>query len=525
MDFLFFDIKNHPAPALESGRIMMHGDRGERFIRVSGDVIAKFLSRRYLYLYMRSDHYPLLRRVIKEYSRILKLPQHEFKCVGNNFYYDDKLVVKNGRWTSFPFFEYSRPNVDMRLAEHTRGLSPRENKKIDHLFLDDNDPEFVFFIPKSKLKFVEDMSALSIAPNDQRCEKFFQRGKMGKALNAVYYTNENIRNQIRREFAIPELKFTLEPPEMIGEIYSDGNLKEGHTMGKSCMQGCPKEWFKIYEDHCLGILIARNQFGDFCGRALVWEPKLVWKDERVTLMDRVYASNYKFEPSFFEYAKKQGWWRKAYQDYETPDVFVDPEGQQTNCMMYVPLLKSYSSWPYADTFFGVTADRLLNSEVDENMRSTGGCLEGPEDENGETCWSEWHQEYIPEDEVVWSERLDDNLWRHHAVQMSNGDFMPEDSDEIVLCANGVWEDYDECRNVNGAWYHEDDLIYDDLNDEYIHKMDAAETREGHMTHKENCVVSYQGEWIHEDHYVTLADGRIAHIDDTTETEDGYILNI
>ena len=85
--------------------------------------------------------------------------------------------------------------------------------------------------------------------------------------------------------------------------------------------------------------------------------------------------------------------------------------------------------------------------------------------NGQTnigVYSEWHQEYIPEDEAVWSDLNDSWLWIDQAVQLGGGGWAHPESD--LVCYSDYIDNY----------YDMDDCVFSEALEDYL-PADEAES--------------------------------------------------
>lgn len=126
--------------------------------------------------------------------------------------------------------------------------------------------------------------------------------------------------------------------------------------------------------------------------------------------------------------------------------------------------------------------------------------------NESDCWSEYHQEYIPEDDATYCEYRDDYFYNNEVCYCENtGTY--EYEDDCVRLGNGDYayygrncEGYDGvyCCDECGEYFLEDDGYYSDVTGEYYcceECRDEAETR----WYKNNGYVwsEYEGEWFEE----------------------------
>lgn len=270
--------------------------------------------------------------------------------------------------------------------------------------------------------------------------------------------------------------FDLVEGEDISKWYWYENYKEmSGTLGNSCMAK-KKGIFEIYtqnQDVCKMVVLFEDD--KIIGRALVWKLKSIErKGENIEgveyFMDRQYTIKESDIEKFREYADKEGWAYKAYNNHHshTSIKFKDAE---MNVNMSVQLAnKKYEYYPYMDTFRRYNPDTniLYNDDNDESQYE--GCYILDDTGGGFTVieggvFSEWHDRRIPEDEAVYSEYLSDYLLMDYAVEITRGSrrnrgWYPEDCDDIV-------------RAVDGNSYHIDDCVYSEIYNDYIFTDDAV----------------------------------------------------
>ena len=223
--------------------------------------------------------------------------------------------------------------------------------------------------------------------------------------------------------------------------------------------------FNIYvnnPDVCR-LLVLLNEDNKLIGRALVWklEKMNIVKDEDPGFfMDRQYTIKDSDVEKFRDYAKKEGWSYKSYNNHHSFGT-VNYKGEDRNVEMTVQVGRiggdyDYQRYPYMDTFrrYDPRIGKLYNDEDQESeqegcyiLEDTGGGYS--EVEGG--VWSEWHDRMIPEDEAVYSEPYGDHILRDYAVRVSVG------------------------SSRRRGWYHQDDddVVYDEYSDEYVHVDDAV----------------------------------------------------
>ena len=186
-------------------------------------------------------------------------------------------------------------------------------------------------------------------------------------------------------------------------------------------------------------------------------------------MDRQYAISDAVIQKFRDYATAQGWaYRRLNSFTEVKGIVY--KGEIFNCDMKVQLKDiNYGQFPFVDTFrkFQPNNCFLIN---DDNKREGGYYLLGStgggytetndEDDDDDYVWSEYHGEDIERDSAVWSDFYDTYLYIDEATEVTSGSrrrrgWYPQDADELT---------YD---GWNEEYIHEDDAIYSEEYDYYL----------------------------------------------------------
>lgn len=137
-----------------------------------------------------------------------------------------------------------------------------------------------------------------------------------------------------------------------GEHHTSMDARDGcGSLGESCMRhdGCiESNFFEIYEDNNVSLLIHTNEDGDIDARALLWE-----MDCGTKVMDRIYTDFDHKEELFKKYAKNHGYWYKKRQSYSDKTTFINTEGEIVEDFGFFFTLKhgrGYDNVAYLDTF-------------------------------------------------------------------------------------------------------------------------------------------------------------------------------
>jgi hypothetical protein len=145
-------------------------------------------------------------------------------------------------------------------------------------------------------------------------------------------------------------------------------------------------------------------------------------------------------------------------------------------------------------------------------------FEEEEDEHEGEVWSEWHGDYIHEDDAVYSDVYNDYIRCEYSVEI-DGRYYNQDDNNIRYV------------NSRDAYYHVDDTAYCECSNEDIHIDDAmyvegygyvheddvdrvAVDIDGTWYKKDNCVqCEISGEWMLEGDEQQLPDGRLVTQDE------------
>ena len=147
--------------------------------------------------------------------------------------------------------------------------------------------------------------------------------------------------------------------EDIRKYYHTNNyISGGGTLNSSCMKNeSTQSFLDIYvknpEVVSLVIFKARNGDDKICGRAILWEDSKGRK-----IMDRIYTAKDSDEQTFKEFAIKEGFYYKQYQDYNHNQLMFNGERLTEEDDKAIIHLNStdYDFYPYVDTM------KFLNKE-------------------------------------------------------------------------------------------------------------------------------------------------------------------
>lgn len=246
-------------------------------------------------------------------------------------------------------------------------------------------------------------------------------------------------------------KFELVKGEDIRYWYLEDRYEEVRgQLGNSCMryQKCQR-YLDIYVQNpeVCSLLILKGDTPDkIVGRALIWTihdgPGVAGRK----FMDRIYTINDSDRLLFEAYAKEHDILRSQSYTYK----IKVKEGR-------------YDYYPYMDTFTCLDYEKgILTSGVDGYGENVLGLqnTDGSASDNEGRVWSEYHGEYIDEDDARWCEDVDSYVHYENAVWLEYKDIYVSDR------ADTVYSQYHECS------YYTEDVVYSDCMNDYLDPEDS-----------------------------------------------------
>ena len=328
-------------------------------------------------------------------------------------------------------------------------------------------------ISQSDVNFIYDNEPYSLkskARSDAKIAKLVNQIFPGKYSEKEVEEFTNTFKNLKKQ----ENEFELVKGNNIVKWYNkETYAEESGDLGNSCMRysRC-SSYFKIYTENpeAVSMLILKNAEGDkILGRTIVWKIEIDIEGVEY-YMDRIYAIDDATKKMFQDYADDKGWLKRRTSSYGDCRDFLLGEESYEDYGAKVHLEKwKFDEYPYMDTFKAliVESGTLINSEDDDYsgryiMTHTDGDYD---DTSGK--WSNWFDCRIPESDAVWSEPLDDWIWREDAIEVRIGSrsrigWYPEEYDDIV-------ED-----PVRGESVHIRDAVWCDYYDGYILDDDATD---------------------------------------------------
>jgi len=308
----------------------------------------------------------------------------------NKFFFDNRFDNCQTRKDiiSYPYRDFSfylRRTVNETMSRKIKSVIPYFHH--NDFTMPDEYHHFNFFIDSSD--------------NDKVKFKFTYRGretimKVGKGLRRMFrvlkieVTDEEVKRVVNRlvvdlsEYEMRVVSGHKDIDKYYLESSYDIDSFELGSLGGSCMkyEGCVNDnYFEIYHDNAKLLILVHKETDLILGRALLWDNAVDTKNDNISykIMDRIYAIEKNYN-AFFDWAIKNGYYRKRYQSYDNETDFVNPETRQTEAL-YMKLdinLDEYSRLPYMDTFAWSDGCTTRNEEEFGHLwaRDTDGELGG-----------------------------------------------------------------------------------------------------------------------------------------------------
>jgi len=303
--------------------------------------------------------------------------------------------------------------------------------------------------------------------------------KIAKLVNQIFpgkfskkeveeFTNtfKNLKKQ-ENEFELVKGKDIVKWYDKASYVEKTGDL------GNSCMRYARcSSYFKIYTENpeSVSLLILKDADGEkILGRSLVWKIEIDIEGVEY-YMDRIYTIDDATKKMFQDYADEKGWLKRLTSSYGDCKDFRLGDAEYEDYEAKVSLDKwKFSQYPYMDTFkkLDVSDGTLINDEDDSEsgyyiMTHTDGDYD---DTSGK--WSNWFDCRIAEDNAVYSDPLDDWIYRSDATRVTIGSsrnrgWYPDEYEDLV---------YDSVRE---EYLHEDDATWSEYHDSYIYHEDAID---------------------------------------------------
>ena len=373
--------------------------------------------------------------------------------------------------------------------------------------------EMFSYLPKGKPHVVND--------SGRWAREGRQEMKPGKIARKILHEEDEIRDEFYHKITLTDKDFeqfgnmvrsyigingdedgegrTLSIEVLSGEDirkgYHENNYSEladsGSNLWGSCMRyGSCQDYFDIYVENNIKMLVAKDMFGKIVGRALLWECTNGRK-----AMDTIYSPD-RVRQVFVKWAIDNDYYYKSQQSCHHHEFDMYAGARCSDWEAVVKLSDAdFSEYPYMDTMMYLNQGDKLLSNRDDDYTHTLRCTDGGYDENG--VYDELDDRTISEDDSVYLSYCTDEVSWSGTTHIDN----------TVMSADGYRILERDAINVGCEYYAEgsDSIIYVDSRGEYFRVDDTEET--------------YDGDTIHEDDAVECAHtSRTYHTDDMVEVE-------
>lgn len=402
------------------------------------------------------------------------------------------------------FIEFLR-NSECKIAQILYRL---HNKYYDSLILTSAEINYLTFRNDGTISYLPNGKELKYNDDGNWARDGRQNGKPAKVIRKILCTRfqklfkdadfECFTNAYKANFNEDGYTFELLDNKQIPNVYEmDRDSGEG-SLNNSCMNG-DSEYLQIYAN-CpkLQILILKNKNGLLCGRSLVWTIS-----DDITLMDRIYVTQDFMYDKFLSYAAGKYWRKKDYKSYDNKQTFINLLGEEIHKTFTVYTDTDFDSYPYIDTFQYGDDGSLNNSGGDYTYSNTDGTRDGGEDDHYGETYDDINNEWISEDDAIYIEN-GDRCYRDRCCHVDNcvnvnGSWYYEDDSNIVS-VHGEWYtiDSDELCQVDGEYELLDDCVYSEELEEYILQSDSIEIDGNYYPEYSENIVEVEGTYYKKD---------------------------
>jgi len=238
-----------------------------------------------------------------------------------------------------------RPNYLNPSIEDSGKLSWTTNKKIQLYSFDNDEQIYINTDRRIRAKVGRTINKIfcsnfleHLGVDNHDIDKFVRQLKCYKAVSDDVNLNEDFQETTNFDY--------------YAECNTSYDARDGcGSLGESCMRhnNCVDDnFFEVYEDNNVKLLIHTNDDGDIDSRALIWA-----LDDGRILMDRIYTDFDHKEELFKSYASRHGYWYKRWQSYSDKTTFINKEGKEVfdeGLFFKLRHGRSYDNMPYLDTF-------------------------------------------------------------------------------------------------------------------------------------------------------------------------------
>jgi len=299
--------------------------------------------------------------------------------------------------------------------------------------------------------------------------------KAGKFLNKVKnergydWTAQDIEQFVNyyKSKTIVKGEFSVVKGEEIREWYHYSTYQDGSgSLNNSCMKydQCGK-YFGIYTDNPeVSMIVLVNDEDKLVGRALLWNNRY---------MDRVYGSDDTIV-AFHNFAD----------DNEYIPIFQCSVGNISVELSYT----EFDRYPYMDSLSQIFSRGVANHHSSSigtyvgSAQSTGGYLEGNEDNYDEDYYCSCedcgcgmyeddyyyiNDQYYCSECICYSEVHGEDIPRHQATRLHDGDYCYDDCTVVLHNGNYAWQDDDYLIGLpSGEYALEDEVTYCDYSEQH-----------------------------------------------------------
>ena len=266
-------------------------------------------------------------------------------------------------------------------------------------------PSHVYSNVESEFRYDSDEKKISYSKDGRKVDMRVGKGirKLLKKYN-ISFTDENIKNIVNDlNVTVDDYEFRVVEGESIveyynGDKYENNPVLNTGSLSTSCMRypSC-SSYFKVYQENAKMLILVNPETDLIIGRALLWNSVTITEDERydddydgdsyedeeIMYMDRIYA-NEAIYPKFKQWAIDNGYFRRRYQSYSSPNAISDTNGTEQRLIMELSFsMNDFSKVPFCDTFAWSDDTYTTN---DENFgyyvaQETEGQLTGRDDDD------------------------------------------------------------------------------------------------------------------------------------------------
>ena len=273
----------------------------------------------------------------------------------------------------------------------------------------------------------------------------------------------------------------------------------GSNLWGSCMRyGSCQDYFDIYVENNVKMLVAKDTFGKIVGRALLWECTNGRK-----AMDTIYSPD-KVRQVFINWAIDNDYYYKSQQSCHHHE-FDMHSGENVGSWDAVVKLShvDFSEYPYMDTFMYLNQDDKLLSNRDDDYTHTLRCTDGSYEENG--VYDDFSDETISEEDSVYLDYCTDQVSWRGTTHIDN----------TVSTRDGYRVLDRDSVEVEGYYFAEgsDSIVYVDSRNEYYLVGNTTETYDGDIIHDDDAVeCAHTGNTYHRDDMVEVETYIFVHKD-------------